>query len=104
MPTRELSNSDTCINLLPEKSASPSAPPNRFKSVMMSNVHCSSTGKVGKARMGKRQQKSKENEERTEATREGEGTKAREDRKETSQAQPLPDLKENILSGIRAIE
>ena len=102
MPTRELSNSDTCMNLLPEKSAIPSAPPNRFKSV--TNVHCSSTGKVGKARMGKRQQKSKENEERTEATREGEETKAREDRKETSQAEPFPDPKENILSGIRAIE
>ena len=57
-----------------------------------------------KARMGKRQQKSKENEEITEATRESEGTKAREDREETFQAEPFPDPKENVLSGIRAIE
>ena len=53
------------------------------------HVKRGSTEKAGKARMEKRQQKSKENEKR---------------KRQEKPRGPFPDPKENILSGIRATE
>ena len=52
--------------------------------------------------MGKRQQKSKENEKKKRQEK-ARGIKALKGREETSQAELFPDPKENILSEIRGI-
>ena len=72
-----------CVNLSPGKSTCPSAPMNRFKSTIMSNVALRKK-RPGKAKMGKRQQKSKENEKK---------------KRQEKPRGPFPDPKENILSG-----